>query len=174
MRSCFALLIFVLLFLSGCERNEERSVNPETEKKATPTRRPNASPSLPDGSSKQFSGQRQIPSIIETLHSLPDEKLALEIETLLEDYSEPDRDQLLTSIYEETDLRPSFVRLPILLELARQDTGKIGLRATILAQLRSTLKEDHGHSWPDWALALTEHLANTEGFLPTEGSSYDQ
>ena len=118
--------------------------------------------------------QRQIPSIIETLHSLPDEKLALEIETLLEGYSEPDRDQLLTSIYEETDLRPSFVRLPILLELARQDTGKIGLRATILAQLRSTLKEDHGHSWPDWALALTEHLANTEGFLPTEGSSYDQ
>ena len=174
MRSCFGLLVFVLLFLSGCGRKEDSSVNPETEKKATPPQRLNASPSLPDGSSTPFSDQRQMPSIIEKLHSLPDEKLALEIENLLEDSSGPDRDQLLTSIYEETDLRPSFVRLPVLLELARQDTGKIGLRATILAQLRSTLKEDHGHSWPDWALALTEHLANTEGFLPTEGSSYDQ
>ncbi len=174
MRSCYALLGFLLLFLSGCGREEPPSATPETEKKATPLHRLNAPPALPDGSSPPFSGQRQIPSIIEKLHSLPDEQLALEIEDLLENSADPDRDQLLASIYEETDLRPSFVRLPVLLELARHDTGKTGLRATILAQLRSTLKEDHGHSWPDWALALTEHLAKTEGFLPTEGSSYDQ
>ena len=173
MHSRFTLLVSLLLFLSGCGRKEQTSATPETEKKSDPLNRLNPAAALPDNSSSP-SGQEQIPSIIEKLHSLPDEQLALEIENLLENYAEPDRDQLLASIYEETDLRPSFVRLPVLLELARQDTGKTGLRATILAQMRSTLKEDYGHSWPDWALALTEHLANTEGFLPTEGSSYDQ
>ena len=107
----------------------------------------------------------------EELHLLPDEKLALAVRDLLEQDDQEHGDSLLTFIYDTIELRPPFIRLPILLELARRDNGATGLRTTALAELREFLEEDHGESWTDWALALSEHLATREGFLPTDASS---
>lgn len=110
---------------------------------------------------------------LEKLHLLPDEELALEVEELLEGPHRNHGDILLTSIYDTVELRPPFIRLPILLELARRDNGNTGLRTTALAELQEFLEEDHGESWTDWALALSEHLATREGFLPTDASPED-
>ena len=173
MHARFPLLTSLILLFPGCGKKEQEPATPEAERKAPPVHRPYRA-SIPSEASSSPTGKQKITSTVEKLHSLPDEQLALAVEALLEADAEANRDSLLSSIYEETDLRPAFIRLPILLELARQDTGQSGLRTTILAELRTTLQEDHGHSWPDWALALAEHLSNLEGFLPTGGSPDDQ
>lgn len=106
----------------------------------------------------------------EYIHDLRDDQLALRIETLLEGSEEEGFDDLLSALYDAIELRAACIRLPVLLELARRDTGATGVRATALAELRGYLEEDHGESWSDWALALSEHLPTREGFLPVDAN----
>ena len=51
------------------------------------------------------------------------------------------------------------------LEIARSENVDPSLRDTIMAELGSTLQTDHGSSWGDWALALDEYLAATQGLI---------
>jgi hypothetical protein len=68
----------------------------------------------------------------------------------------------------ETRLRPPTVRLPLLLEIARAEEAPQSVRATIMAELGTTVQTEHGSSWADWALALKQHLAETEGLIRME------
>ncbi|HCQ38227.1 MAG TPA: hypothetical protein DIV39_03655 [Verrucomicrobiales bacterium] len=166
------LLVLSTLLLSACGRDDPVPDASGTEQKSGRKQIPLVTPG-PSGSPTPARREALLENPLEKLHLLPDEKIALQVEVLLESQYPNHGDVLLTSIYDTVELRPSFIRLPILLELARRDNGNTGLRTTVLAELQEFLEEDHGESWTDWALALSEHLATREGFLPTDASPED-
>ena len=168
----WSLLLLIGLLISACGRDEPDPESSGTQKKAE-RRMGSGNPPVPVPTSAPASREALFRKTVENLHELPDEELALGVEALLEKRDQHDPDILLTAIYDTVELRPSFIRLPILIELAHRDTGTTGLRTTALSELRACLGEDHGESWPDWALALTEHLSTREGFLPTNASPED-
>lgn len=91
--------------------------------------------------------------------------LAKVLNTLRAEASAAERPGLLMTFYEELDLRPPVVRLPLLLELARETTLEESLRISILAELGATLNADHGQAWDAWAATLEQHLKDTYGLL---------
>ncbi|MAT31887.1 MAG: hypothetical protein CMP29_08875 [Roseibacillus sp.] len=163
----WSLYVLSALLLSACGKDEPAPEGSGVQQKSG---RKQISFSTPDRGDIPTSPQKEAPpgKHVEELHLLPDETLALAVQDLLEQDDQEHGDILLTSIYDAIEIRPPFIRLPILLELARRDNGATGLRTTALAELREFLEEDHGESWTDWALALSEHLATREGFLPTD------
>ena len=172
MSSRWLLFVLSALLLSGCGKDEpvpeESGIKQKSSRKQV-----SLSISHPAGTSTSMAKETPLEKSLEKLHFLPDEKFAGAAQDLLERNNEHNDDSILTSMYDVVELRPSFIRLPILLELARRDTGATGLRATILSELQESLEEDHGESWTDWALALSELLATREGFLPTDASTED-
>ena len=166
----WSLYVLSALLLSACGKDEPAPEGSEIQQKSG---RKQVSFFTPHRGDTATSPRKEAPleKQVEELHLLPDEKLALAVRDLLEQDDQEHGDSLLTFIYDTIELRPPFIRFPIVLELARRDNGATGLRTTALAELREFLEEDHGESWTDWALALSEHLATREGFLPTDASS---
>lgn len=166
-RVAFVLSILGCFLLGGCQPRELSTSPPEEDRKprSGSSRFVHSTASTEQPAADQ--SKAKIATIVDSLYSLPDEEAAYWIDDLLQNHRDlAERDQVMTAVFEETQLRPPMIRLPILLELARQDDGTTGLRTTIVAELRSLLEEDHGQSWPDWALAISEHLAVQEGLLP--------
>ena len=172
MNGRWSLFVFSALLLAGCEKDEPIPEKSGSLKKSS-RKQVSLSISHPAGASTFMAREDLLEKSLEKLHFLPDEQFAGAVQNLLERNNEHDDGSILTSMYDVVELRPSFIRLPILLELARRDTGATGLRATILSELQESLEEDHGESWTDWALALSELLATKEGFLPTDASTED-
>jgi hypothetical protein len=99
------------------------------------------------------------------IYEISDAELPLVMEAIDAQEDPQAKAALLVTVYEDTRLRPPLIRLPLLLEIARESAAPSGLRDTIMAELGAVLHADHGSSWPDWALAMEEHLARTEGLL---------
>lgn len=175
MKPLHALLILGLLGLSACKpRQDEPSASPNEERGTKAARqsagRPPADPT-PLGTLRQLASlppDRQLPTLSKHIYEIPDEDLDLVLESVFEVKDAAAKRELITVLYEETELRPPTVRLPLLLELARQQEIEPTLQVTILAELGATLRADHGASWADWALAIEEHLAESEGLLRTD------
>ena len=167
-----SLLALLALALAACDREEssvESSAKSEGVAPSTATRSPRS-----DSSTEtlrhlaSLPRERQVPTLSERIYDLSDRELGPVVESILT-RKDPDLKQaLLTTLYEETQLRPAITRLPLLLEISRQPALSPDLRTTIMAELGETLNAEHGTSWADWALALDEHLAETEGLIRVE------
>ncbi|NIP98045.1 MAG: hypothetical protein GWO24_33315, partial [Akkermansiaceae bacterium] len=110
----------------------------------------------------------QVETLSEHIYDVPDDELGLVLESIADHENPALKEALLTALYEETGIRPPITRLPLLLEIARQPETEASLKATIMAELGSELQAEHGTSWADWALAIEEHLAQTEGLIRVE------
>lgn len=171
MKSRLILLIPALAVLSpSCDRGDGNATK-ESKPERVAERRPAVPPAQPwqqDPATEARGAEAEDDSLSNLLYQISDEELGPLLESI---GSEPDptsKQTLLTTFYDETVLRPAFVRLPLLLELALQPEIEPSLRTTIMAELGTTLSTDHGASWADWALAIDEHLAANEGFLRVE------
>lgn len=162
------LLIPVLAALSACDRLDDNAV-----KVAKSDRMAVKRPAVAHGQSSQEAPAEEEgggsgpgdESLSNQLYQVSDEQLGPLLESIRSEPDPESKQELLTTFYEETALRPAFVRLPLLLELALQPEIEPSLRATIMAELGTTLATDHAASWADWALAIDEHLAANEGLL---------
>ena len=103
--------------------------------------------------------------LLTAVYALPDEDIGDLMDAIADEVDAKRRTELLAVVYEETVLRPDFVRLPLILEVARSADCDPGLRRTVLAELGAMLQTDHGWSWGDWTLALEEHLRETAGLI---------
>jgi hypothetical protein len=159
--------IFALL-LAACDQVDQQASAPaktargEAATAITPT-------NPPAGETASIEGMTRNDQVLaEQIYQLDDEKLPDLLEAAAAKTDPALRSTLLTTIYEETGLRPPIIRLPLLLEVARSKDVNPDLRATIMAELGATLNTDHGTSWADWSLALEEYLADTEGLIRVE------
>lgn len=76
--------------------------------------------------------------------------------------------------YEETKIRPEWIRWPAWLVLAQDPQTSDGLRNTIVAEIGSRLQADHGFAWDVWAESLEAYLRDRHGLMGDEGSSHFQ
>ena len=158
----------VALLLVACDREDSHS--------AAPTKRPRGessgpiipTPTVIPASSDNDPSASDTRALTDRIHRVPDEELAEILEAVADETDADVRRASLTTIYEESDLRPPMIRLPLLLEIARSADVRPDVRTTIMAELGATLKTDHGTSWADWSLALEEHLAETQGLIRVE------
>lgn len=157
------------MLLASCERDQQQDVVAPTKLSRTsasnalvPFDAPAAMPANPTPRTNPTT------ALADRILELPDEDLADFIGSVVDQPDPKQRRATLTTIYEETDLRPPASRLPILLEIARSPDVHPDVRVTIMAELGATLQTNHGSSWGDWALALEEHLAETEGLIRVE------
>lgn len=102
------------------------------------------------------------------IHGIPGDDLPALMEAIGTKTDPAVRQALLTTVYEESDLRPPSIRLPLLLEIARTKDVNPDVQATIMGELGATLKTEHGTSWADWSLAIEEYLAENHGLIRVE------
>lgn len=155
----------LLLFLTACDRQEEQTAPPAKVQRAAAPSPIAASDSLPDKQSRPDPKMRQATTLTDQIYSAPDDELEVLLQQVVDGDTPSLRQELLTVLYEETRMRSPSVRLPLELEIARSENVDPSLRDTIMAELGSTLQTDHGSSWGDWALALDEYLAATQGLI---------
>lgn len=160
----FCLLALAVWGLVGCGKPSTRDKSPVAETRLLLTKK-SSEPLLgelladvEDVSDREIIISDQVlkesdgglPNLLESIRSLPDEL---------------EKSPLLTAFYEELDLRAEVVRLPLMLELAREPAADESLRASLLAELGATLNADHGQAWDAWAQALEAHLKEEHGLL---------
>lgn len=112
--------------------------------------------------------RKELNFLTEQIYALRDNQLVPHLSTILFSVDADEANEILPMVYEETQLRPDYIRQPLMLELARHPHVKEDLRNTILSELGALLETDHGSSWADWSLALHEHLAEHSGFIRQE------
>lgn len=176
MRRLSSALVILATLVAACEAPEDRdeAASPKSSlrAKAHPDRvagGPAASTAA--SMSQPRNGQdatRDPDSLANHLHTLPDEALPGLLEAVSAKADPELRRELLTTLYEEIELRPAIIRLPLILEIARSEEVDPGLRTTILGELGATLHTDHGRSWADWSLVIEEHLATNHGLIGIE------
>lgn len=159
----------LLLLLAACDREQAKTTPPAKSIRTGATSPIEASsPLRPSAPSESERAERRAETLTEQIYRALDGELEALFHNALDETTPARRQELLTVLYEETRLRPPTVRLPLLLEIARAEDAHPSVRATIMAELGSTLQTDHGGSWGDWALALEQHLAETEGLIRVE------
>jgi hypothetical protein len=164
-RTGFVSLLLLGFLLSSCERAEEVEAG-QLPGKTERTEQMTMGGDQPRELKKLVRaepGTKEHEDLVTVIYELPADEL-LDLVELIGEEEPARRTELLALVYEETRLRPEFVRLPLILELARAEDCQPGLRTTILAELGSALNTDHGKSWGDWNLALEEHL-ESEGLI---------
>ena len=160
-------LLLVLLF-AACDREGAHEAPSTKEPRVTGAASPDASSRLPDTDFRPESAGREVAELVDQVYETPDGKLESLLQNVADREDQALRQELLAALYEETRMRPPITRLPLLLEIARAEDAHPSIRTTIMAELGTTLQTDHGGSWADWALALEEHLAHTEGLIRVE------
>lgn len=173
MKWTISLLGLLSLGPAGCDRGgpEVSDIPAKSERVIAPRGIPAISAEAPSGLTDRIASappERRIGVLAEEIYQVEDAHLDLVLESIAAQDEPALRSELLATVYEETQLRPAIARLPLLLELARHGDLAPSLRATILAELGVTLNAEHGTSWADWALALEEHLAESEGLIRSE------
>ena len=176
MRSLFTAIVCLAVLMFSCEQPDEAEVTSSSKVPRTKTADAIA-PSAPGPTVKLPTAP--VPTSIEgttwteenladRFHHIADEELPKLMDTIAAHEDAAQRQTLLTTIYEESDLRPDSTRLPLLLEVARSQDVNPDVRATIMGELAATLQTDHGASWGDWSLAMEEYLAENYGILRVE------
>lgn len=155
--------------MAACDKPEENPAPPQRSGAARIAPARNETPSTAFG--KLLARLADAPPgsqstlLARNIDSVPDNQLGNILEDIGSREKGPSQTDLLTTLYEETMIRPPITRLPLALEIARHPGTEPSVRATIMAELGTVLQAEHGTSWTDWALALEEHLANTEGLI---------
>lgn len=161
------LAAMIFLFF-GKERTHEDAATPVSSKQERSARVAETMPDLSDPASESLPLAPGALPVEEQIYTLEDDELIPYLSALLSEITAEKAGEVFPLLYEETQLRPPHVQLPLLLELARHPYSGKDLSTTIMATMGALLETDHGFSWADWSLALHEHLANEHGIIMTE------
>jgi hypothetical protein len=166
------LLLLLPLLLPGfsCNRDDGDAIKRSKSERvvAKGDSRPADARAPQSGRSTEPAAPASARELAEAIYQCRDRELLLLFESIRFEAESDEKGKLYATMYEETLIRPEFIRLPLILEMARQPELDPTLKSTIMAELGTKLSTNHGNSWGDWALALDEHLAATEGFLRVE------